>query len=119
MFGEGLGYIFNADGSYDGCAMTVSDYTFPSGKPNNDWKCTSKGGGGTWKYTELSAGKSRDGLGSVWGKLTIYPSNKKPSELTYEVYLYSDGTMSWEKDEVDLLDPDTMIWTTIRLKRKP
>jgi len=117
-FGPGLGYIFNSDGTYDGCAMTLSDWTFPSGTPNNDWKCTSKGGGGTWKYAELSAGKSRDGQLSVLGKLTIYPFNKKPAELSYDVYLYADGNMGWEKDEVDPTDAKTMIWTTIRLKRQ-
>ena len=104
-FGPGLGYIFNSDGTYDGCAMTLSDWTFPSGTPNNDWQCTSKGSAGKWQYQDYGN----------FGKLTISPVNRKA--LSYnEVELASNGEMIWENEEKDPQD-GSQVWITARLKR--
>ncbi len=120
--GPGLGYIFNADGSYDGCAMTVSDWSYPTtGTPSNAWNCTSKGGGGTWKYTEQGSGKDpQTGVRRTEGKLTLYPKTTPSSvkELTYVVYLTSNDQMAWNKDEKDPDEPDLITLSTFIWKLK-
>lgn len=111
-WGPGLGYIFNSNGRWDGCALTTSEWTtLVKGTPaSGTWQC---GDSGTWAITNGS--NSNTGGGSSSGTLTMISSSKDLIALGKEKQVYdfyaTAKTMTLTKRDTDPSDGSYTIST--------
>ncbi len=111
-WGPGLGYIFNSNGRWDGCAITTSEWTtLVKGTPaSGAWQC---GDSGTWSITNGS--NSSAGSGSSSGTLTLISLSKDLIALGKEKQVYdfyvTAKTMTLNKRDKDPSDGSYTIST--------